>query len=83
VLATLPTLHVKSTDTVSFKVTAADAENDTVTLSSDDLPAGATFDAVSGQFNWANPVAGTYFVPFYGADLGREARSKEVAIIYV
>lgn len=83
VLATLPTLHVKSTDTVSFKVTAADAENDTVILSSDDLPAGATFDAVSGQFNWANPVAGTYFVPFYGADLGREARSKEVAIIYV
>lgn len=40
---------------LSFTVISGDANGDAVTLSALAVPAGATFDAASGVFNW--PVA--------------------------
>lgn len=44
---------VKAGETLKFKVSASDAENDTVTLSVvGELPRGAEFDAVEGILTW-------------------------------
>jgi FG-GAP-like repeat len=45
---------------LEFFVSASDLEGDTVNLSAQNLPPGATFDAATGRFNWPSPVLGTY-----------------------
>ncbi|MGE4488967.1 MAG: putative Ig domain-containing protein [Kiritimatiellales bacterium] len=60
---------------LNFTVTATDADNNLITLSATNLPAGAVFSPVSGtgtvtgQFNWASaePV-GVYTSSFYVTD---------------
>lgn len=54
---------------VNFTVVASDPDGDPLTLQASNLPAGATFNAGSGVFNWvsASP-AGTYSVSFTASD---------------
>gem|GEM_PF-3594836 len=47
-------------DTVTFAVSATDAENDALQYSFSTLPEGATFDAITGKFNWVTTSVGTY-----------------------
>jgi serine protease len=64
---TAPVMTSSATQTVapggnlSFTATASDAENNTVAFVAAGLPAGATFNAATGVFNW-NPAGplGTY-----------------------
>lgn len=44
--------HVTEGDHISFEVTATDQDDDMLTFTAFDLPAGALFDETSGQFTW-------------------------------
>jgi hypothetical protein len=55
--------------TLSFTVTATDANGDAVTFAVSGLPAGASFNAATGAFSWPNATpAGTYNVAFTASD---------------
>ena len=47
-------------DSLTFTVTAADPDGDTMTFSATGLPAGADFDAAAATFSWTPDTAGTY-----------------------
>ncbi len=70
----LPTKYVLPGSALTFTATASDAEGDEVAFIGTGLPAGATFDAVTGVFNWtkAQPAGDYTFViqPTDGATLG-------------
>ncbi len=53
-----------------FVVTAYDGNNDPLTFSSSELPAGAIFDPQTGQFSWApeNQYAGNHTITFTASD---------------
>jgi len=55
---------------LSFTVTAADPDNDPLTLGSGTLPAGAAFTAASGAFSWTPGATqgGNYTVLFTASD---------------
>jgi plastocyanin len=57
-------------DTVELTVSAADSAGHDVTLSSGDLPDGASFDPATGEFKWTPDYtqAGTYLVRFEATD---------------
>lgn len=57
---------------LTFTVTASDPENGNLTLSTDVLPTGASFDPVTGVFNWTPGVgqAGNYTILFTVTDDG-------------
>jgi hypothetical protein len=63
---------------LSFTVAANDPEGDSVTLSADNLPQGATFDPGTGEFAWTPTYsqAGTYpnvrFIAWDGTDSSSE-----------
>ncbi len=59
---------VKENETLTFKVEAADPDQDSITLASSALPVGATF--TSGSFSWKTLVgqAGNYSVKFKAFD---------------
>ncbi|MDK2963870.1 MAG: uncharacterized protein PWQ29_1264 [Verrucomicrobiota bacterium] len=66
---------VTVSNSLSFAVTAADAEGDSIVLSAADLPDGAVFDtvtdsgSVTGQFYWNSAApAGTYSLVFQASD---------------
>ena len=68
VLGTIGDKSVNENSTLSFSVSATDADNDTITYSATGLPTGATF---SGQsFSWIPDYtqAGTYQVTFTVSD---------------
>lgn len=73
-LAALPTQYVLPGNALQFTATATDAEGDEVSFVGSGLPAGATFNAVTGVFSWANarPLGDYTFViqPTDGAALG-------------
>lgn len=62
---------VMETDTLTFPVTASDADNDSLTIWASNLPAGAVF--ANNQFSWTPPLAarGTYTVWIYASDGSR------------
>jgi hypothetical protein len=62
--------RVEEGQTISFLVTATDVDHDTLTLSAQNLPAGAQFTAASGLFVWtpAAGTAGVYPVTFGASD---------------
>lgn len=72
-------LEVAPGESVSFTVTAKDADGDKVTLSASDLPKGAEFDATTGVFTWDSATKGTHTVTFTATD-GTAKSSKEVTI---
>jgi len=80
VLNALPTQYVLPGAALQFTATATDAEGDEVSYSATGLPTGATFDPVTGVFNWAKaqPV-GDYNVviqPTDGATAGASVTVK-------
>jgi len=70
----LPTQYVLPGGTLQFTASARDAEGDEVAFLGSGLPAGATFNAVTGVFTWskAQPAGDYTFViqPTDGATLG-------------
>ncbi|AKB84300.1 hypothetical protein MCMEM_0247 [Methanococcoides methylutens MM1] len=67
--------------TLSFGVTASDADGDSLTYSSTGAPAGATFDPATAEFTWtpADSQAGIYGVMFEVSD-GELTDSKAILI---
>lgn len=69
VLNALPTQYVLPGAALQFTATAIDAEGDEVSYSASGLPSGATFNPVSGVFNWAKAQpAGDYNVVIQPTD---------------
>jgi hypothetical protein len=70
----LPTQYVLPGGALQFTASATDAEHDDVAFIGSGLPAGATFNAVTGVFTWskAQPAGDYTFViqPTDGATLG-------------
>ncbi len=73
-LNALPTQYVLPGGNLQFTATATDADGDEVAYIGSGLPAGATFNAVTGVFSWpkAQPAGDYTFViqPTDGASLG-------------
>ena len=55
-LATIGDKTVTADQTLQFTVTASDPDGDIVTLAASNLPTGATFDPLTGQFSWTTTV---------------------------
>ncbi len=56
---------------LEFFVSASDPDGDATTLSVQNLPPGATFDAALGRFYWPSPTLGTYgFILFKATQAG-------------
>ncbi|REE69734.1 S-layer family protein [Paenibacillus taihuensis] len=68
VLAPIADIHVSVGDEVRFTVQAQDYEGEAVTLHSTDMPAGAAFDAATGQFSWRPAAPGSYTAMFTAED---------------
>ena len=68
------TYSISTGSSVSFTVSATDADNDMVSLSATSLPTGATFSSSSGQgaasslFAWVSSTAGTFTATFQASD---------------
>ncbi|QTN29773.1 S8 family peptidase [Rhodoferax sp. AJA081-3] len=73
-MAALPQQYVLPGGALQFTATASDADGDAVAFIGSGLPAGATFNAVTGVFSWpkAQPAGDYNFViqPTDGATLG-------------
>ncbi len=70
VIKPIQNFTVETEKSLTFTVSASDADGDTLTYSSSNLPTGATFDSKSGFFSWT-PTAGqegTYEVTFDVSD---------------
>ena len=72
---------VKVGEKISFAVKAEDADQDTVTLSAAELPAGAQFDAASGEFSWipADDQLGSCEISFAAEDSHGARASRTVS----
>jgi len=80
-LASIGAKSVDEDDTLSFTLSASDADSDSLTYSVSGLPGGASFNTASGAFSWT-PVggqAGTYVVTFEVND-GYLSDSEDVTI---
>ena len=71
-----------SGEPLSFAVETSDPDNDTVTLTMDGIPNGASFDVTTGEFRWDNPVAGEYTVTLTASDR-KTAVTKTVTITVI
>ncbi len=88
VLAQGPVLRVASThlvkpgETLSFAVTAVDPNDLPVQLAATGLPAGASFDAAIGQFDWTPNAsqAGKYEVAFSAVDSAGQSSTARVSV---
>ncbi len=69
-------------NTLSFTVAATDVDNDPITLSVSNAPAGSTFDPGSGLFSWTNAApVGVYTTSFHAADDdGADSETIEIAV---
>lgn len=72
-------LSVAPGESVSFTVTAKDADGDKVTLSAAGLPEGAEFDAATGKFTWDSAKKGSYTITVSATD-GTATTKKEIKI---
>jgi len=68
VLAALSPISASSGNTVSFRASATDPDNDPLTYSATGLPSGATFNAGTGEFSWPNATAGTFSITVTASD---------------
>lgn len=68
-VAALTPLTVTTGNPATFRATATDPENDTVSFSATGLPAGATFNSATGEFSWPTATpAGSYTVSITPSD---------------
>ncbi len=72
ILVPEPPQYGRENTGLSFNVAGADPDGDAVTLTASNLPAGATFNATTGAFQWtpAFGQAGDYTVTFTMTDQG-------------
>jgi len=78
--------EIQEAQAITIKVSATDADGDTLTYSASDLPAGATFDEVTHTFTWTPGCTqtGEYEIVFTVTDNADEsASSTETLIITV
>lgn len=68
VLAALSPISASAGNTVSFRASATDPDNDPLTYSATGLPSGATFNASTGEFSWPNATSGTFSVTVTASD---------------
>lgn len=66
---------------LSFDVTATDPDNNSVTLSVTDVPAGATFNGTSFVWTPDNDQEGTYTLSFTATDDGVPAESSTIGVV--
>ncbi|WP_156165815.1 disaggregatase related repeat-containing protein, partial [Methanosarcina sp. 2.H.A.1B.4] len=70
VINSIPDVTVEAGKSLTFTVSASDADGDSLAYSASGIPTGATFDSKSGVFSWT-PVAGqegTYSLTFEVSD---------------
>lgn len=72
-------IEVTPGESVSFTVTAKDADGDKVTLSASGVPEGAEFDATTGKFTWDSAEKGSYTITVSATD-GTSTTKKEIKI---
>ncbi len=72
--------RVSSDEILSFTVETSDPEGDAVTLETDGIPEGASFDVTTGEFRWEDPAVGEYTVTLTARD-NKTAVTKTVTII--
>ncbi|SFD48847.1 Putative Ig domain-containing protein [Paenibacillus catalpae] len=70
---------VQAGETASFQVNATDVDQDPITLLASGLPQGASFDEVSGVFEWPDAAAGDYVITVQATD-GVETDEIKVSI---
>lgn len=81
------TYSISTGSSVSFTVSATDADNDMVSLTATSLPTGATFSSASGQgsasslFAWVSSTAGTFTATFQASDGVGNPVTKTVTIM--
>jgi hypothetical protein len=70
VLSTISNRSVNEGSTVSFSISASDADSQAITYSAQSIPTGATLNTVTGAFTWtpAYNQAGAYPVTFVASD---------------
>jgi hypothetical protein len=64
---------------LSFKVTASDRDNDSLSFVAINLPYGAKFNNTSGEFSWQPTRTGRYYITFRVSD-GKLSDSETVII---
>ena len=81
VLAAVAAQSAVEGQTLSFTVSASDAERDPILFLAEGIPSGATFDANTGEFNWpgAGP-AGSYSFTITPTDSKNNGAVQTVAI---
>ena len=70
ILTPIGNKFINESQLLTFEVSATDSDGDILTYSTSTLPDGATFDAVSGTFDWTPTAgqAGEYFITFTVSD---------------
>lgn len=71
-IVAIPNKSVILNNSISFNVVATDAENDPITLSVSNAPAGSEFSSTNGNGNfiWTSAApTGTYAMTFYASDI--------------
>jgi hypothetical protein len=84
VLSTIGDKSVNEGQTITFTISATDADGDTLTYSASDLPSGATFTPSTMTFSWTPRYnqAGTYAVHFEVSD-GHYTDPEDINIMVV
>ncbi len=70
---------VEAGKTLEFTVTASDVDNDPLTFSAAPLPAGTTFNTVSGKYKYSPKITGEHTIKFVVSD-GKAEDSESIKI---
>ncbi|MCE5319268.1 MAG: putative Ig domain-containing protein [Parachlamydia sp.] len=85
VLALIGNRNVEENSTLTFIISATDADGDTITYSTSTLPSGATFNATTKTFSWTPTYSqsGTYAITFTADDRLGGIASETIYIIVI
>jgi hypothetical protein len=82
VLGSIGSKTVAKNSTLTFTVTATDADGDTLSYSASNIPSGASFNTTTHIFSWtpADSQAGSYTVTFSVTDTNNASDSEAITI---